>query len=220
MELFFGSFQSAGRKSKSCQHNLDILSAEYVAISYIISIYIFIYTCTFGLVTRFCQQNIVLSHVKLSPWSTSFLGPMELFLVGLILPAEYPNSAGRILRFCRQNIVLSHMIYLHIYTSALYWAVTQFCQQNLDIFSKIFILSWHNHIFSDSWFDFVGRISKFWQQNIEILLSDSGYSIGRIFCHCLYYIYMYIHLHFWGCNSILPAEYGYSAGRILCYLML
>ena len=127
MELFFGSFQSAGRKSKSCQHILDILPAEYVAIYYIISIYIFIYTCTFGVVTRFCQQNIVLSHVKLSPWSTSFLGPMELFLVGLILPAEYPNSAGRILRFCRQNMDILPAEYGYSASR-----IRIFCRQNLD----------------------------------------------------------------------------------------
>ena len=153
MELFFGSFQSAGRKSKSCQHILDILPAEYVAIYYIISIYIFIYTCTFGLVTRFCQQNIVLSHVKLSPWSTSFLGPMELFLVGLILPAEYPNSAGRILRFCRQNIS-------SLYKSALLPAQSYFgrilivCQQNLSSISYLYAL--------------LGVVTHFCQQNIVV----------------------------------------------------
>ena len=152
MELFFGSFQSAGRKSKSCQHILDILPAEYVAIYYIISIYIFIYTCTFGLVTRFCQQNIVLSHVKLSPWSTSFLGPMELFLVGLILPAEYPNSAGRILRFCRQNIEI---------------LPAEYCAISYDISSYIYIctLLGRNSILPAE--------SEYFQQNIHIILAQS-----------------------------------------------
>ena len=152
MELFFGSFQSAGRKSKSCQHILDILPAEYVAIYYIISIYIFIYTCTFGLVTRFCQQNIVLSHVKLSPWSTSFLGPMELFLVGLILPAEYPNSAGRILRFCRQNIEI---------------LPAEYCAISYDISSYIYIctLLGCNSILPAE--------SEYFQQNIHIILAQS-----------------------------------------------
>ena len=30
---------------------------------------------------------------------------------------------------------------------------------------------------------------------------------------------IHMHLHFWGCNLIRPAESGYSAGKILCYLI-
>ena len=68
-----------------------------------------------------------LSCAKFSPWSTSFLGPMELFLVVSILSAEYPNSAGRILRFCRQNMDILPAEYGYSASR-----IRIFCRQNLD----------------------------------------------------------------------------------------
>ena len=108
-----------------------------------------------------------------------------------ILRAEYWDSAGRIWIFCQQNIVLSHMIYLHIYTSALYWAVTQFCQQNLSIFSKIFILYWHIYfqtlglILLAEYPNSDSRILRFCYQILDTL-SAEYFAIAYIISICIY----------------------------------